>query len=453
MKKGCYFFIVVLVFISGSCMAQEIISVAGKTTEGYLGDDSVAINCSLHWPEDIALDASGNIYIADADNNVIRKINGLGIISTVVGDGFEAGTGTGGFGGDGGPASAARLYYPSGIAFDATGNMYICDKKNNRVRMVTPAGIISTFAGTGIQGFSGDGGPATIAQLDSPTRVTVDLSGNIDIADAANNCIRQVNSSGNINTIAGTGATPGFNGDGGLATMALLNDPQDMAIDPAGIMYIADYQNNRIRKVDLSGNISTFAGIGYPGYSGDSSEATVANIYQPSGIATDAAGNVYFSDFANARVRVINAGTGVITTYAGDGVQGYGGDGGPANEAKIYFPQGLAINAMGGVYIADKGNNRIRYASATLAVKDVSSTAPSMTVYPDPCDGNFNVQIFSGVDGQVKITVCNITGQKIAEINTVTNKATMFNVDAPPGIYFLSAHTSSGVLNQKVLIR
>jgi len=433
--------------------AQEIISVAGITTEGYLGDGGLASHCALHWPEAIALDETGAIYIADGDNNVIRKINGSGIISTVVGSGFESGTGTGGYGGDGGPASAARLFYPSGVAFDAAGNMYIADRKNSRVRMVTAAGIISTFAGTGVPGFSGDGAAASAAKLDSPTRVTVDGAGNVYIADAGNHCIRQVNTSGTINTVAGTGGTPGFNGDGGAASSALLNSPQDMALDPSGIMYIADYNNNRIRKVDLSGNISTFAGIGYPGYSGDSSEATVANIFEPSGIATDAAGNVYFSDFANARVRKINAATGVITTLAGNGTQSYGGDGGPAKSAEIYFPQGLAINSAGGVYLADKGNNRIRYISSALATGTTALRETDLEIYPNPSDGSFVVLLNSIADESADLTIWSMTGQQLYRQTVATNRREALHLDAPAGIYFVSIATASGVVNRKVAIR
>ncbi len=447
------FFLLSAVSLSSRLHAQVIITVSGITTEGYEGDGGLASHCQMHWPEAIALNDSNNIFIADADNNVIREIDGSGKIRTVVGSGFESGTGEGGYGGDGGPASAARLNYPSGVAFDPAGNMYIADRRNSRIRMVNPAGVISTFAGNGTVGYTGDGAAASAAQLDSPTRVACDPSGNVYIADAGNNVIRMVTAAtGNIATIAGNG-TAGFGGDGGAATMGILNGAQDMAIDPTGIIYIADYKNSRIRKVDLTGNISTFAGIAYPGYSGDSGMATNANLFEPTGIATDAAGNVYFSDFANARIRKIDAVTNIITTFAGDGIQGYGGDNGPAKAAKIYFPQGLAINSAGGVYICDKGNNRLRYASTTLATPATTASFVGLNVFPNPGDGQFTLHISSASDEKVQLILNNLAGQKVKEISANTNQNTILDLNEPPGVYFISAVTAHGTVNSKVFIR
>ncbi len=455
MKKQYYLLMVVLLAMGpvNQLRAQNIISVAGVTTMGYNGDDGRALYCELHWPEAIALDASGQIYIADGNNNVIRKIDGAGIITTVVGSGFEAGTGTGGFGGDAGPATAARLYYASGVAFDAAGNMYIADKMNHRIRIVDPTGNINTFAGTGVAGFGGDGAAANAAKLNKPTRVTVDAAGNVYIADAGNHCIRKVDASGVISTIAGVGGSSGFLGDGGPANVAKLNNPIDMTVDPTGNLFIADNINNRIRKVDGSGNISTYAGIGYPGYSGDSAAATNANIFQPSGIVSDAAGNIFFSDFANARVRRIDAVTGIITTFAGNGTSGYGGDGGPAKAAEIYFPQGLAVNTMGGVYIADKANNRVRYASKTLGTEALQQQHSGIGVYPNPNNGVFTISIASGTNEPVSVTITNCAGQKVNEFRGATNQPNELRMDVPPGIYFISAVTSHGVQNEKVVIR
>ncbi len=453
MKIRAFLFCLLVSFsFSFRVQAQVIITVSGITTEGYAGDGGLAIHCQMHWPEAIALDETGHIFIADAINNVIRKIDGNGIIHTVVGSGFEWGTGEGGFGGDGGPASAAWLNYPSGVALDTAGNMYIADRKNSRIRKVNTAGVISTFAGNGTVGYTGDGAAAAAAQLDSPTRVKVDLAGNVYIADAGNNAIRKVDLSGNISTIAGNG-TAGFGGDGGPAGSALLNAPQDMAVDSTGILYIADYKNSRIRKVDLSGNISTIAGIAYPGYSGDSGMATNANIFEPTGIACDPAGNIYFSDFANARIRKINAVTNVITTFAGNGIQGYGGDNGPAKSAKIYFPQGLAINSAGGVYICDKGNNRLRYASTTLGTPSPIVDPVGVKIFPNPGEGQFTVNIRSEFDEPVQLTFSNIAGQKIKEFSVATNLQLTLDIDAPPGIYILSAFTAHGVVNSKLFIR
>ena len=446
-------FIVVLAFVypSGAEAQKIIITVAGNGAEGYHGDSGKALNCEIHWPEAVALDDSNNFYIADADNNVIRKVYGAtGKIATIVGTGFEAGDGLGGFGGDGGPATAAQLSYPSGIAVEPLGNIFIVDQRNNRIRKVDNTGNINTIAGSGFQGYSGDGGAATNAALYHPTRVTLDATGNLYIADSGNNRIRKVDATGTITTIAGNG-TQGSTGDGEPAISAELFDPMDMAVDGSGNVYIADYVNNRIRKVDGSGNMSTFAGIGIAGWAGDSAAATNANIYEPSGIVIDAAGNIYFSDLANGRVRKVDP-TGMITTYVGDGRPTFGGDNGPATDASLWFPEGLAIDARGQLYIADKANNRIRLVTSVLSVNNVNTSA-AIKLYPNPNNGDFALRISSDIDEQVHVIIANVTGQKIKELITATNETTRINVDAPPGVYFLNATTANSVLNEKVVVR
>ena len=228
--------------------------------------------------------------------------------------------------------------------------------------------MISTVAGSGTAGFSGDGGAATAALLNTPSGVALDGAGNLYISDGLNHRIRKVDSSGNISTVAGTG-TQGYGGDGGAATAALLNTPADVALDGAGNLYIVDNNNHRIRKVDSAGNISTVAGTGTAGFSGDGGAAMAALLNHPVGVALDALGNLYIADQLNHRIRKIatvpgfSAGilsTGVITTVAGDGAQGYGGDGGAAVAAQLNLPVGVALDGAGNLYIADRSNNRIR---------------------------------------------------------------------------------------------
>ncbi|GGG83925.1 hypothetical protein GCM10011585_29590 [Edaphobacter dinghuensis] len=257
-------------------------------------------------------------------------------------------------------ATAATLAAPAQIAYDAAGNLYIADLNDNIIRKVDLAGIVTTVAGTGEQGFSGDGGAATSAQLDSPAGVAVDAAGNIYIADTHNQRIRKV-SGGTITTIAGTG-TAGFSGDSGAATSAMLSNPSALAVDSSGNLYIADTDNHRIRKI-AGTTITTVAGNGEQGFFGDGGAATSAAIDSPNGVAVDASGNLYIGDTHNQRIRKVSGGT--ITTIAGNGTKTFSGDNGPAASATLARPRGLSIDAQGNIYVADSDNNRIRLIAGT----------------------------------------------------------------------------------------
>ena len=326
-----------------------ITTVAGT---GEFGDGGPATQAQLIYPDDVAVDGLGNVYIADRNNHRIRKVDSTGTITTI------AGTGERGFGGDGGPATQAQLANPGGVAVDGLGNVYISDSLNQRIRKVDPSGIISTIAGTGERGFGGDGGPAAAARLYNPHGVTIDSGGSLYISDWGNHRIRRVDPSGTISTIAGTGER-GFGGDGGPATAAQLSYPNGVALDSGGNVYIADISNHRIRKVDLSGIISTFAGTGERGFGGDGGPAVEAQLYSPYGVATDVAGSLYIADFGNHRIRRVDP-SGTITTIAGTGERGFGGDGGPATQAQLANPRGIAVGGGGNVYIAGWFNRRIR---------------------------------------------------------------------------------------------
>lgn len=452
-----YFFCLATVFsvfqVSHSNAQLKILTIAGKGVEGYTGDNAMADTCMIHWPEAVLLDEKNNVFIADANNNVIRKISGAtGRISTVAGTGFQSGTGHGGFGGDGGPATAARLFYPSGMAYDSnTHIMYIADQHNNRIRKIDATGIMTTYAGNGTLGFAGDGGPAINALLNSPTRVALDPAGNLYVADSGNNRVRKVDLSGNISTVAGIG-TRGYSGDGSAATSAQLNNPIDVAIDPAGNLIIADYVNNRIRKVTPGGIISTIAGIGIAGFAGDNGPATAANIYEPSGLFIDVPGNIYFSDLANFRVRKIDP-TGIITTLAGNGSSGYNGDGINANAASLWFPEGLAMDSRGQIYVADKGNNRIRLLSGVLAAPSVNAAKETMLMFPNPSTGKFTINVSSELQEEVRITIVSLTGSKVAEITANTNTQVEFQLNAAPGLYMISAASAHGIVNERLMIQ
>lgn len=276
-----------------------------------------------------------------------------------------------GFSGDGGPATAARLREPTGVVMDGAGNLYFADHFNHRIRKVDIGGIITTVAGTGVVGFSGDGGPATAARLNFPAETEVDAAGNLYIADQLNDRVRKVNTSGIITTVVGTGVA-GFSGDGGPATAARLHEPIDLIFDGSGNLYIADHDNQRIRKVDAGGIITTVAGTGVAGFSGDGGVATAANLNGPREVELDGAGNLYIVDTDNNRVRKVNAG-GIITTVAGTGVAGFSGDGGLATVAQLDGPNGAAVDGSGNLYIADRDNHRIRKVFAAPPISDAGA--------------------------------------------------------------------------------
>lgn len=281
-----------------------------------------------------------------------------------------AGSGVAGYSGDGGSATISQLNTPSGVFLDQQGSLYIADSANNVIRRVdAQTNLITTVAGTGTAGFAGDGGPATSAQLNYPTDVAVDAAGDIFIADYQNQCVREVNAqSGIIATVAGDGVA-GYSGDGGSATSAELNYPFGIALSLTVDIFIADYTNNRIRRVDArSGLITTVAGNGMGGYAGDGGAASSAELNLPSGVFIDQAGDIFIADSVNNVVRRVDANTGLIATVAGDGIAGLSGDGSLAVSAELSFPMGVAVDATGQMWIADSANNRIRQVDAPPAV-------------------------------------------------------------------------------------
>jgi len=353
--------------------AQTISTFAGNGAAACCLDGGAAATAELYNPTGIAVDKIGNLYIADFGNSRIRKVNTSGIITTVAGSLLP------GYSGDGGQATAAQLNQPWGVAVDTSGNIFISEYGNNVVRKVNTAGIITTFAGNGIVGYSGDGGHADSAEFHKPRGIAADRFGNIFIADPQNNAVRKVNASGIISTVAGNG-TAGYTGDSIAATTAELNAPFGVAADNSGNLFIADWNNFRVRKVNASGTITTFAGTGTAGYSGDGMAATLARLI-PAGISVDDSGNIYIPDDLNSVIRKVNA-AGIITTIAGNGAPGYSGDGGPATAAMLHTPFGVAGNTYTNLFIADELNNRIRKVTWLFAA---SFTASADTVCQDSC--------------------------------------------------------------------
>ena len=337
---------------NGTNLPAIITTAAGSESEGYSGDGLAATNASLSYPGAVAVDGTGNLFIADSGNNRVRRVDTNGVITTL------AGNGTSGHNGDGVPAINASLSDPAAVAVDANGSVFIGSYFNPRVRKVGTNGIITTVAGNGRYGYSGDGGAATNAELAYPSGVAVDGIGNLYIADNYNERVRKVGTNGIITTIAGTGAY-GFSGDGGPAIKARLAYPSTVAVDAAGNVFIADANNHRVRRIDRHGIITTVAGNGAGSYSGDGGAATNASLYNPRGVAVDGFGNVFITDSNNERVRQVGN-NGVITTVAGNGTEGFSGDGGAATNASLFFPSGVTVDAFGSMFIADSYNSHIR---------------------------------------------------------------------------------------------
>jgi len=348
------------IYLSGGSRIRKIstkgviTTVVGNSTAGYTGDGEKAIGAELNAAEGIAFDTANNLYIADRGNNRVRKVSSDGNILTV------AGNGTAGYSGDGGPATKAQLSSPSFVAVDRTGNLYITDSNNKCIRRVTPSGSIDTVVGSAARG-------AGAVELNSPTGIAIDDDGALFIADAGANHILRLNPDGNVVRVAGLfsgGYSGGYSGDGGSATEARITSPQGLAVDHGGNLYFADSLNDRIREVSHSGVIATVAGNGSKGYSGDNGPAAQAQLFDPDAVVIDNAGSVVVADAGNARVRRISRG-GLITTVAGTGKVGYSGDGGPAINAELGGRQpivglGLAVDDDGTIYIADWGNDRVR---------------------------------------------------------------------------------------------
>lgn len=391
-------------------MVYKISTVAGSAS---IGDGGPAAAAQIGNIQGIALDHLGNIYLSDTDKNLIRKIDARGAITTI------AGTGAAGFGGDGGPAAMAMLNLPYGLAADLAGNVYIADLNNQRVRRIAPDGSIATVAGTGVKGSLGDGGLAVNAQLMSPRNVAVDAAGNLYISEFEGHRIRRVTPDGKIATIAGTGVA-GFRGDGGLAMTAQVAYPAGLALDRSGALYVADSGNQRIRKIIPGGIIATVAGgsqnmplltpvavvvdnfgdlfaadtsgvlheatpsgawlavagTGVPGFSGDGGPAAKAQVTTPRDLAFDLLGNLYVAD--GIRIRQINP-AGVIQTMAGDGFLHAVGDGGPATGAILNGPAGLALDRSGDLFIADTGTERVRIVSSGMISTFAGTGRPDST--------------------------------------------------------------------------
>jgi trimeric autotransporter adhesin len=429
-------------FIFHFSFSQTITTFAGSDSAGFSGDGGPATMAELGTPTGVAIDNSGNVYIADIYAKRIRIVNPTGIITTFAGIGF-----IGGNTGNGGPATAAGLFCPMAVALSGSGNVYIADPYANLVRMVNLRDTIIDFAGNGDPfGNGGDGGPATAAQLYGPSGVAIDDSGNVYIADQFNCEIRKVNKSGIISCIAGNDNFSGYFGDGGPATVAELNAPSGVTLDVSGNIYIADANNERVRKINTSGIINTIAGNGIAGFSGDGGVAIVAELNTPLYIEVDAYSNVFFTDFTNNRIRMVNT-SGIIRTVVGNGIAGFSGDGGPASTAELNEPYGIALDASGSLYIADQNNARIRKVTNVTGIEEVTNNV-NMVLYPNPNNGIFTIQ-WSVINSQPSVLeVYDVLGGRVlAETLRSAQGDNLINLTGQPnGIYLYRVTNESGNL-------
>ncbi|MBX2907676.1 MAG: T9SS type A sorting domain-containing protein [Taibaiella sp.] len=404
------------------------------------------INSTTLPVAELAADASGNIYFCDA--TTIKKKTTGGVITTV------AGTGTGGYSGDGGPATAAQIYSRGAITLDGAGNIYFLDS-TARLRKVSASGIISTIAGTGVAGTTGDGGPATAAQISPMSGIAATAAGDVYFCNGPQ--IRKVSASGIITTVAG-GSMYGYSGDGGPATLALINLVQSLVVDMSGNLLLADRLNNRVRKIDPSGIISTIAGTGAAGASADGTAAIAADITQPHTITVDNSGNIFFADFT-FRIRKINA-AGILTTVAGTGTAGCAGNGGPATAAQVWVPGSIAVDGSGVIYFSEGECSQTRRISAATAVADVMK-GNTILVLPTINDGNFRIEGIIKTHGaydEVLINVVDVTGRVRGSFPaTLSDGAIDTKIalagELADGIYFLNISNADFAETHKFVVQ
>ena len=436
MKK--YLFILLLLPLLTH--AQNITTIAGNGTQGYSGDNGPATAAQLYGPRDIAVDDSGNVYIGDENNRCVRKVNSFGIITTVAGGGNTNG--------DNIPATDASLYVWA-ISLDKNGNLFIADVSSNRIRKVDTNGIIHTIAGTTSPGYNGDGIAATSAMLSSPSGVAVDRIGRIYICDASNYRIRMIDTFGIIHSIAGTGIQ-GYSGDNGPAINAMIFAPTKIVVNVNGDIYYTDGQTI-VRKIDNFGIITTVAGSSTIGYSGDGGPATAATLNGGEGIALGRNKSIYISDHSLGIIRVIDS-LGTINTIAGHVTLVPLGDGGPATAASLNFPTGVAVDTSGNLFIADYGHNRIRKVyKHTDNITQVNNPI-DVFISPNPNNGHCHLS-FSTPQQFVDISIIDILGRIVKQAHYKNTTKIELSLDVPDGIYLCATQTENGIKNTKLVVQ
>jgi sugar lactone lactonase YvrE len=431
--------------------AQTITTYAGNGLIGFAGDNDIASNAEVSNPMGLNFDLSGNLLICA--NVLIRKVNvATTIISTIAGS--DTATNQGG-NGDGGPALAADMFDPYAICIDKAGNYYIADYYYSEVRKVDIlSGIIDTFAGCRIAGNSGDGGPAKKAKFGSGiSSICIDTMHNyMYISDEWNHRVRRVDmSTGIIDAFAGTGINS-YSGDSGLAINATFSRILGVCTDQFGNVYIGDWDNARIRKVDfVTGIVTTIAGNGTTGYSGDNGLAINANISKPTAICIDKDGNLYFSDETNQRVRKVESSTGIITTVAGNGTAGFSGDGNAAVNASLNHPSGICIDSSYNLFVSDFNNHRVRKITLGETIVKEIPTNDAVGIYPNPTKDQLMVTVNRKLN---EVTVLNALGQVLMEQKNYNSNKAVINVSGlAAGVYFVKVSGRNGAVVTKRFVK
>ena len=444
---NCIKFLVCTFFLLAArdSAGQMIATVAGNGSAGFSGDGGPATDATFNTPSGIAADKFGNFFIADDINEVIHVVHPDGTIWRF------AGNGSSGYGGDGSPATDAQLSLPFGtvgMVADSLGDIYFTD--GARIRMVNSLGIITTIAGTGITGSTGDGGPATSATFSSPSGLIFDKFGRLYVADFLGNNVRMIDNDGIISTVVGNGLL-GFSGDGGPATDAAIKSPIAVSVDASMNIYVADYGNFRFRQIIPSGIISTFAGGNSLGVrSCFGCLATTLKLPCPSGVAVDGDGNVFLSDCINEMLYKVNT-SGIINPLSGaPTVHGFSGDGGPASSAVLSSPTSLCVDNEGNILFIDKSNYRVR---KILFNKTGTNTSGSgmkcISILPNPTTGYFTVTV-PQTTGTGSVTVYDMLG-KVITTGTLNGPGPMqFHLAAPPGTYIVQVVSVGAVWRQKL---
>lgn len=434
-----------LLFFRCLGMAQIIVPIAGS---GGTGDaDGPATAVALDNPMRIAFDDTGSLYICDWYHHKLRKVKPSfqGYMTTIAGNGVS------GDWGDGGPASAAGLGAILDVAIDKKGNIYMADAFYNRIRKIDKDGIITTIAGTGVAGYNGDGIAATTALLNEPFAVKVDDTGNVYIGDRSNYRLRKVDTFGVITTIAGTGVA-GFSGDGGSATLAQTNGLISIALDSTCNLYFSD--STRVRKIAIDGTITTVAGNGISAFTGDGGMATVASI-MPAAIFVDKTSVLYIADGTNHRIRKVGV-DGVINTIAGTGMAGGEGDWGPALIAKLCTPIGIAVNVDGDIYFSNQCGASVKMITNKdlASIRSEFTELPAIVVAPNPAQGTIRVTLAGQWTGVVKMTVTNEAGEVVSRFDGRAGTVTECPKGLRQGVYVITAEDNNGRrVTEKVIVQ